>query len=116
MRVRRTHRRYESSFKEEAVALLNRSERSFSQVAQDLGVPLATLMGWYKDDMAKKGRDRGRLRAGTPTGGKSGDETAAEKLARLEREVDGLRKENEDLKQDRAILKKAAAFFAKESE
>ena len=46
----------------------------------------------------------------------SGSETLEEKVARLERENAQLRKKNDDLEMDRAILKKAAAFFAKESE
>jgi small GTP-binding protein len=43
------------------------------------------------------------------------EETTEQKLARLEREIAALRKENADLKVDKDILKKAAAFFAKES-
>jgi len=43
-------------------------------------------------------------------------ETGEEKVKRLERENAALRKRVDDLEQDRAILKKAAAFFAKESE
>lgn len=112
MRVRRTYRRYESSFKAEAVALLNRSDRPLGQIARDLGVPTTTLEGWYNADMARRGRAKEKaLPVGAP-----GAEAPAEKLARLEREVEALRKENETLKQDRAILKKAAAFFAKENE
>jgi transposase len=112
MRVRRSYRHYDTSFKEEAVALLHRSDRSLGQVARDLGVPTTTLEGWYNADMAKKGRAKEKaLPVGAPAA-----EAPAEKLARLEREVEALRKENEGLKQDRAILKKAAAFFAKESE
>jgi transposase-like protein len=41
------------------------------------------------------------------------DETPEQHIVRLERELDQLRKENESLKTDREILKKAAAFFAK---
>ncbi len=43
-------------------------------------------------------------------------ETLEEKVLRLERENAQLRKERDSLEMDRAILKKAAAFFAKESE
>jgi hypothetical protein len=42
-------------------------------------------------------------------------ETVQQKLARLERENAALRKEVDDLKLDKVILKKAAAFFVKES-
>jgi transposase len=44
------------------------------------------------------------------------EETAEQRLSRLERENERLRRENELLRMDREILKKAAAFFAKESE
>jgi transposase len=44
------------------------------------------------------------------------DETAEHRAARLERENARLRKEIDQLRMDREILKKAAAFFAKESE
>jgi len=42
-------------------------------------------------------------------------ETLQQKLARLEQENAALRKENEELRTDRDILKKAAAFFVRES-
>jgi transposase-like protein len=44
------------------------------------------------------------------------DESSEAKLVRLERENQVLRKENDQLRMDREILKKAAAFFAKEKE
>jgi transposase-like protein len=43
-------------------------------------------------------------------------ESPEQRLERLERENERLRKENDSLRTDREILKKAAAFFAKESE
>ena len=64
--------------------------------------------------MAKK--KRGRL---TPLGTASvveRKETLAEENKRLKRELDAALKKNAELEMDRAILKKAAAFFAKESE
>lgn len=42
-------------------------------------------------------------------------ETVEKRLARLEAENAALKKENEDLRVDKEILKKAAAFFMKES-
>jgi transposase len=112
MRVRP---QYDEQFKESAVELLERTERSYGQVAQDLGVSEPTLRDWYKKRrMAKKKGPRA-------TGGAAlkvlqGDETPEQRLARLERENAALQRENESLKMDREILKKAAAFFAKESE
>lgn len=111
MRVR--YQKYSDTFKSEAVALVRRDDRSFRQLAEDLGVNAWTLRDWYKkDEMAKKPKvSKPVAVAGLPS-----TETAEQRLARLERENERLRKENETLRMDREILKKAAAFFAKESE
>jgi hypothetical protein len=50
------------------------------------------------------------------TAAQLGNESAEQKLARLERENQTLRKENDSLRKDREILKIAAAFFVKERE
>ena len=111
MRVRQ--HKYSETFKSEALALIRRDDRSFRQLAEDLGVNSWTLRDWYKkDEMAKK--PKGTKPAQVPSG--ASNETAEQRLARLERENERLRKENESLRMDREILKKAAAFFAKESE
>jgi transposase len=108
------YRRYDDTFREDALALLRRSNRSMREVCTDLGIPRATLHAWYKADMAKKGKKVPRRVAATPVGEET--ESPEEKIARLEQELVALRRENDELKMDRAILKKAAAFFAKESE
>jgi len=111
MRVR-GNKKYSDEFKTEALALIHRDERSFRQLAEDLGVNAWTLRDWYKKDlMAKKGKTGSR----GPVQMISVSETPEQRTARLERENERLRKENESLKMDREILKKAAAFFAKES-
>ena len=115
MRVPRVRRFYELSFQEDAIALLERTDRPIQSVARDLGVPFTTLYGWYKRAMAKKGKRSSMQDKALPVSNPSA-EAPEEKIARLEREVAELRKENDSLKLDRAILKKAAAFFAKESE
>lgn len=113
MRVRK---RYDEAFRSEALALLERTDRSLPEVAYGLGLVPQTLRNWYKADMGKKGKKRPpRQPAPLPVEDPS-KETIEAKLARLERENAQLRKENDDLKGDREILKKAAAFFAKESE
>jgi transposase len=107
---------YDKQFKESTIELLERTERTFPQVAQDLGVSEWTLRDWYKKrGMAKKkkGKQAGPAAA---LKGLRREETPEQRLARLERENATLRRENESLKMDREILKKAAAFFAKESE
>ena len=70
---------------------------------------VSTLYCWYGQSVAKKKR-KGRPEA------KASASTAEERLAELERENRKLKKQVEDLEIDREILKKAAAFFAKESE
>jgi transposase len=105
---------YDEDFKRDAVRLLDRSERSWARISSDLGVPIGTLRRWYKElGMGKRSKrnSTGKAAAAPPA-----SETLEEKVARLERENAHLRKKNDDLEMDRAILKKAAAFFAKESE
>ena len=115
MRALKPQQKYDLFFREDAIALLRRSDRSMSEVAKSLGVPVSTLHDWYKGDMAKKRKTTPRREPKLPVRDPAA-ETAEEKLARLERENTALRKENDQLKLDREILKKAAAFFAKENE
>lgn len=91
--------KYTDEFKRDAVRLMrNRGERTVAQVADDLGVPANQLHRWASKldaaDVAKR-NDHGET---------------------LEEENRRLRKEVERLKMEKAILKKAAAFFAKEDE
>ena len=110
MRVRP---RYTEEFRQDAVRLMKGTDRSFNQVSEDLGVSTWTLRQWYKDSgVPKKSRKQGKAEAAKY----HGEETPEHKLARLERENAALQKENDSLRMDREILKKAAAFFAKESE
>ena len=112
--MRVLHKRYEPGFRQQAVALLERTDRSCKQVADSLGVPTATLRYWYDREMARR---RGKPKVVLPVASLNPPtETPQQKLARLERENAALRKEVDDLKLDKEILKKAAAFFAKESE
>ena len=101
---------YTGQFRADAVAMCERGDRSIRQVAADLGVNHWTLRDWVRrkeaEQMARKGP-----REQVPE-----KETLEQKTARLEREVARLTTENERLQMDREILKKAAAFFAKESE
>ena len=105
--------RYSEEFKAEALALMDRDDRSFRELSEDLGVNAVTLRYWYKQrEMAKKTKGTKKPRVPpVPT-----QETAEQRIARLERENNRLLKQVETLQMDREILKKAAAFFAKESE
>ena len=120
MRVTRPPRKkYDPSFQEDALALLERTDRPIRVVAEDLGLPQSTLYAWYARAMAKKKREKlpsSKASSSSAVMATSDSLTDKERIARLERELEALRKKNEQLEMDRAILKKAAAFFAKESE
>lgn len=89
-------KRYAPQFREEAVRLVKESGKSVFQIAKDLGVAYETLRRWVRQ-------------AEIDTGQREGLTTSErEELTRL-------RRENRILREEREILKKAAAFFAKES-
>jgi transposase len=94
---KRVRRSFTEEFKAGAVALVLDEGKTISQVARDLDLTTSSLAGWVKQARA----DRSKGRTGLTT-------SEREELSRL-------RKENRELKMERAILKKAAAFFAKES-
>ncbi len=89
-------RRFTKESEEEAVRLVQTSGRTQREIAGDLGIGLSTLVRWIG-----RGRER---RAGDPAAPVEGDVTA---------ELKRLRRENEILRQERDILKKATAFFAR---
>ena len=93
----RTRRRFTAEFKAEAVTLLEESGRPLQAVADELGVHANQLRTWRNE----------RLAAGSAEALARQKAEAAE-LARLRREVKRLEQENE-------ILKRAAAFFAREA-
>jgi transposase len=88
---------YPPEFRREAVELVRSSGKSRRAIAADLGISTETLRQWVK---------QAELDAGVRQDGLTTDERA--ELRRLQRE-------NQILRQAREILKKAAAFFAKES-
>ena len=90
-------RRFTKDFEAEAVRLVQTSGRTQGEIAEDLGVGLSTLVRWV-------GRSRDREIDHPPEGRQ---EDVAAELKRL-------RRENEVLRQEWDILKRATAFFAKE--
>jgi transposase len=88
---------YSDQFKRDAVQLLRSSDRSLEQLAKELGVSRGSLSNWVKQADVNTGKAEGL----------TSDER--EELRRL-------RRENKVLAEEREILKKAAAFFAKDSE
>jgi transposase len=91
------HSRFTQEFQDEAVRLAETSGRSRREIAQDLGIGLSTLRHWID-------RRREQQIEHPPEDGQE------DMVAELKR----LRRENEILRQEREILKKATAFFAKE--
>ena len=90
-------RRFTKDFEAEAVRLVQTSGRTQGEIAEDLGVGLSALVRWV-------GRSRDREIDHPPEGRQ---EDVAAELKRL-------RRENEVLRQEWDILKRATAFFAKE--
>jgi transposase len=96
MEKSKSGRRYDAEFKENAVALV-RSGRKISHVARDLGVGVWTVSCWVR--ASKNGQQLSQPKTLTV-------ETAAE------RENRRLRQENEYLRRQRDILKKALAIVS----
>ena len=91
--------KYPMEFRTEAVRLVLTTDKSMAEVARDLGISDKTLGAWVR-----KGREQQTLDA-LPG--------ALKEHERLE--LKRLRKEVADLKVEREILRKAAAYFAKET-
>ena len=92
---RRPRRRFDDEFKVQAVRLVLDEGKSVPSVARDLDLTESNLRVWVE-----------RARADGTQGRTSLTTAEREELARL-------RKENRELRTEREILKKAAAFFAK---
>ncbi len=78
------YRAFTQEFREDAVRLLERSGRSYSSVASDLGISYWTLRNWYK--ALRMGK---RLKKASPSKAAAAPvagETLEEKVQRLERE------------------------------
>lgn len=89
----------DQEFKSEAIRLAVTSAQPIAKTARDLGIKATTLYSWirYTKDKAPIISDE------------QGNQT------NLVEELNRLRKENARLREEREILKKATAFFAKEA-
>jgi len=88
----KTRQRYDEEFKKNAVKLSYASSKTVKEVADDLGINISLLYRWRKKY--------------TPEGEKT-------QFATLKEENRALKLENAELKIERDMLKKAAAYFAK---
>jgi len=88
-------RRYSREFKVEAIRLVREEHMKPTQVARDLGIAESSLNRWVAADREKASPD------GSPT-------------PEERSEIRQLRRRVRELEMEREILKKAAAFFARE--
>jgi transposase len=95
-RAKRPRRTFTPEFKAEVVELCRRGDRSVGQVARDLDLTETAVREWVRQADVDAG-----LRGGLTT-------EERQELARL-------RRENRVLREERDILKRATAFFAKET-
>ncbi len=98
--TRKDRKHYSQEFKLEAVRQVNESGKPVTEVARDLGISVHLLYRW-RDEAQDGGREA------FPGTGRQG--SLQEQVSRLERE-------NVKLREERDILKKAAAYFARDSE
>jgi transposase-like protein len=96
--ARRKRRSFTPEYKAEAVRLVHVGDRSVGEVAKALDLPETALRNWTKLAAIDAGK------------GPPGALTTAER-----EELVRLRRDNKRLEMEREILKKAAAFFARES-
>lgn len=96
--IRARREPYSAAYRAEAVQLVEASTTSVRQVARDLGVSPESLRRWVRQAQVEAGQGA--------AGALTSDERA--ELGRLRRQV-------KTLQMEREILKKATAFFAKET-
>ena len=99
MNQKRKRQHYTKEFKNDAVKLVVEQGYSSNEVGRRLGINQTNVSRWVREFRQEKD---------PPVAG-------ASSRSELESENKRLRKENQRLQMEREILKKAAAFFAKES-
>ena len=95
MANRRQRRDFTEAFKAQAVRLVRESGKTVSAVARELDLTESALRQWVRDG------EREARRTGALSNGER-------------KELEQLRREVQTLRMERDILKKAAAFFAKD--
>lgn len=95
-RPSRSRRRFSDEFKRDAVEIVRSSGKSIAEVARELGIYDSSLGNWVRQDQVRRGEREGL--------------TSDER-----QELAELRRENARLRMERELLKRAAAFWVKES-
>jgi len=93
--TRRNRRNYTLEFKQEAVRLVDKTDKTIAEVSRDLGIN-SNLIGRWRKELANS-------------------VAATAQVDDKDAEIRRLRAELRDLKEDHDIIKKAAAYFAKNS-
>ena len=96
---KRRRRTFSKEYKAEVVRLIETSGRSVGQIAREMDLAETAVRRWYRQAQIDRGQ------------GPAGALTTAEK-----EEIRQLRREVKHLREEREILKKAAAFFARETD
>lgn len=104
--MKRTRRKFTLEFREEAVRLVLQERVTVPEAAKRLEISDKTLANWVR--AARQGK---MPRAISGAAGRK-----SPSVSDLEMEVSKLRAENTRLKMEKEILKKATAFFVKESQ
>ena len=94
--ARGSRRRFSDDFKHDAVQIVRTSGKPIAQVARELGIYDSTLGNWIKQDRIDRGEREGL----------TSDERA---------ELSELRRDNARLRMERELLKRAVAFWVRES-
>jgi transposase len=95
----RVSRQYDEEFKQNTVKLLLSSGKTIKQFAREIGVPFSTLKGWrnkYLEEL--NGKPERYAKKSTPS--------------EMAQEIYKLKCENENLKRQREILKKALGILS----
>ena len=95
-KARRPRRKFSDEFKRDAVEIVRSSDRSIAEVARELGIYDSSLGSWVRQDQVDRGE-----REGVSSNDK-------DRLLELERE-------NARLRMERELLKRAVAFWVRES-
>ena len=97
-KTRRERRTFNDEYKQQVLELIRAGDKSISQICRDLDLTESAVRKWIKADQTT-----------------NGTMTQNSLTESNQQELERLRAENKQLKTERDILKKATAFFAKNS-